>query len=148
MADRELIWWLFVICFVPWMMTDYLRLPSVNIYFYRSMYTKMLDSRWCICLYTRMPLPRTNTTKILNGKIYGKWIVECITCQYIVHKLYNIEMNYINKYIILLVILHTRIASEYIILNLEPPKHVILMYQKQTHLFATPNLLHTSCSSR
>ena len=46
--------------------------------------------------------------------------VECITCQYIVHKLYNIEMNYINKCIILLgsKILHTRIASEFIILNL------------------------------
>ena len=118
MADRELLWWLFVICFVPWMMTDYLRLPSFNIYFYRSMYTKMLDSRWCICLYTRMPLPRTNTTMILNGKIYEKWIVECITCQYIVHNLYNIGMNCISKYIILLVILHTRIASKYIILNL------------------------------
>ena len=36
MADRELLWWLFVICFVPWMMTDYLRLPSFNIYFYLS----------------------------------------------------------------------------------------------------------------
>ena len=41
--------------------------------------------------------------KDIEWEIYEKWIVECITCQYIVHKLYNIEMNYINKYIILLV---------------------------------------------
>ena len=117
MADRELLWWLFVICFVPWMMTDYLRLPSFNIYFYLICIPKcyMVCGAY-VCI--RMPLPRTNTTMILNGKIYEKWIVECITCQYIVHNLYNIGMNCISKYIILLVILHTRIASKYIILNL------------------------------
>ena len=117
MADRELIdgcsW--FVSCPEWWLITsDYHHSTYISIEVCIPKCYMVCGAYVCI----RMPLPRTNTTMILNGKIYEKWIVECITCQYIVHNLYNIGMNYISKYIILLVILHTRIASEYIILNL------------------------------
>ena len=118
-------WWLivnwydgcswFVSCPEWWLITsDYHRSTYISIEVCIPKCYMVCGAYVCI----RMPLPRTNTTMILNGKIYEKWIVECITCQYIVHNLYNIGMNYISKYIILLVILHTRIASEYIILNL------------------------------
>ena len=90
-------WWTLVIKFVSIMiMTEHHR---SSVYFYQV--CRLVDAKvedWVLSrrqyMVACVPLLHTNMTKILNGKRYEKWIVEC---KYYINHITYLEMEYKNK---------------------------------------------------
>jgi len=90
-------WWTLEIKFVSIMiMTEHHR---STIYFYQV--CRLVDAKvedWVLSrrqyMVACVPLLHTNMTKILNGKRYEKWIVEC---KYYINHITYLEMEYRNK---------------------------------------------------